>query len=150
MSDRSTPSQDSVSPDPDTSRGGAIPQGPFPIVLMDIAQCGDADRLLRELDMLKDDALEAAHAAIRATDRALADLWDALRWTAADGSIQALTAVMWAWTPRGLLLTATVTVATSPSYVKVQGSEVPSLGTFSGTLSGEWAKVGKMGENGGK
>ena len=31
-----------------------------------------------------------------------------------------------------------------------QGSEVPSLGTFSGTLSGKWAKVGKMGENGGK
>ena len=32
----------------------------------------------------------------------------------------------------------------------LQGSEVPSLGTFSGTLSGKWAKVGKMGENGGK
>ena len=31
-----------------------------------------------------------------------------------------------------------------------QGSEVPSLGTFSGTVSGKWAKVGKMGENGGK
>ena len=31
-----------------------------------------------------------------------------------------------------------------------QCSEVPSLGTFSGTLSGKWAKVGKMGENGGK
>ena len=34
--------------------------------------------------------------------------------------------------------------------VMPQGSEVPSLGTFSGTLSGKWAKVGKMGENGGK
>ena len=34
--------------------------------------------------------------------------------------------------------------------LKEQGSEVPSLGTFSGTLSGKWAKVGKMGENGGK
>ena len=32
----------------------------------------------------------------------------------------------------------------------VQGSEVPILGTFSGTLSGKWAKVGKMGENGEK
>ena len=31
-----------------------------------------------------------------------------------------------------------------------QGSEVPSLGTFSGTLSRKWAKVGKMGGNGGK
>ena len=31
-----------------------------------------------------------------------------------------------------------------------QGSEVPTLGTFSGTLSRKWAKVGKMGENGGK
>ena len=31
-----------------------------------------------------------------------------------------------------------------------QGSEVPSLGTFSGTLCGKWAKVGKMGGNGGK
>ena len=87
--------------------------------LMDIAQSNDADRLLRELDMLKDDALEAADAAIRATDSALADLCDALRWTAADGSIQAITAVTGAWTPRGLLLTATVTVATSPSDVKV-------------------------------
>ena len=31
--------------------------------------------------------------------------------------------------------------------VHLQGSEVPSLGTFSGTLSGKWAKVGKMGVN---
>ena len=87
--------------------------------LMDIAQCDDADRLLRELDMLKDDTLEAADEAIRAPDPALADLCDALRWTAADGGIQAITAVTGAWTPRGLLLTATVTVATSPSDVKV-------------------------------
>ena len=69
--------------------------------------------------MLKDDALEVADAAIRATDPALADLCDALRWTAAYGSIQAITAVTGAWTPRGLLLTATVTVATGPSDVKV-------------------------------
>ena len=69
--------------------------------------------------MLKDDALEAADEAIRACDPTLADLCDALRWTAADGSIQAITAVTGAWTPRGLLLTATVTVATSPSHVKV-------------------------------
>ena len=82
--------------------------------LMDIAQSDDVDRLLRELDMLKDDALEAADEAIRATDTTLADLCDALRWTSADGSIQAITAVTGAWTPRGLLLTATVTVATSP------------------------------------
>ena len=34
--------------------------------------------------------------------------------------------------------------------ILAQGSEVPSLGTFSGTLSGKWAKVGKMGGNGGK
>ena len=87
--------------------------------LMDIVQSDDADRLLRELDMLKDDALEAADEAIRATDPALADLCDALRWTAADGNIQAITAVTGAWTPRGLLLTATVTVATSPFDVKV-------------------------------
>ena len=87
--------------------------------LMDIAQSNDADRLLRELDMLKDDALEAADEAIRAPDPALADLCDALRWTAADGGIQAITAVTGVWTPRGLLLTATVTVATSPSDVKV-------------------------------
>ena len=86
--------------------------------LMDIAQSDDVDCLLREPDMLKDDALEAADAAIRATDPALADLCDALRWTAADGIIQAITAVTGAWTPRGLLLTATVTVATGPSYVK--------------------------------
>ena len=35
-------------------------------------------------------------------------------------------------------------------FAEYQGSEVPSLGTFSGTLSGKWAKVGKMGGNGGK
>ena len=87
--------------------------------LMDIAHSNDADRLLRELDMLKDDALEAADTAIRATNPALADLCDALPWRAADGNIQAITAETGAWTPRGLLLTATVTVAASPSDVKV-------------------------------
>ena len=87
--------------------------------LMEIAQSDDADRLLRELDMLKDDALEAADTAIRATDPALADLCDALRWTATDGDIQAITAVTGAWTPQGLLLTATVTVAAGPSDTKV-------------------------------
>ena len=119
MSERSTPSQDSPSPAPATGRGGALRRGPFPLFLMDIAQSDDVDRLLRELNMLKDDALEAADEAIRAPDPALADLCDALRWTAADGSIQAITAVTGAWTPRGLLLAATVTVATSPSEVKV-------------------------------
>ena len=119
MSDRSTPSQDTPSPAPDTGRGGAIRRGPFPMFLMDIAQSDDADRLLRELDMLKDDALEAADTAIQATDPALADLCDALRWTAANGDIQAITAVAGVWTPRGLLLTATVTVAASPSDTKV-------------------------------
>ena len=69
--------------------------------------------------MLKDDALEVADEAIRAPDPALADLCDALRWTAADGGIQAITAMTGAWTPRGLLLTASVTVAASPSDVKV-------------------------------
>ena len=69
--------------------------------------------------MLKDDALEAADTAIRATDPALADLCDALRWTAADGDIQAITAVTGVWTPRGLLLTATVTIAAGPSDTKV-------------------------------
>ena len=87
--------------------------------LMDIAQSDDADRLLRDLDRLKDDALEAADEAIRAPDPALSDLCDALRWTAAAGSIQPITAVTGAWTPRGLLLTATVTVAVGPSEVKV-------------------------------
>ena len=87
MSDRSTPSQASPSPAPDTNRGGAIRRGPFPMFLMDIAQCEDADGLLRELDMLKDDTLEAADTAIRATDPALADFCGAVRWTAADGNI---------------------------------------------------------------
>ena len=119
MSDRSTPSKDTPSPDLDTGRGGAIRRGPFPMFLMKIAQSEDADRLLRELDMLKDDALEAADTAIRATDPAVADLCDALRWTAANGDIQAITAVTGVWTPRGLLLTATVTVAAGPSDTKV-------------------------------
>ena len=119
MSDRTTPSQDSPPPAPDTSLGGAIPRGPFPMFLMEITQSGDADRLLRQLDMLTDDALEVADTAIWATDPALADLCDALRWTAADGDIQAITPVTGAWTPRGLLLTATVTVAAGPSDTKV-------------------------------
>ena len=119
MSDFSTPSQDTPSPAPDTGRGGTIRRGPFPMFLMDIAQSEDADRLLRELDMLKDDAPEAADTAIQATDPALADLCDALRWTAANGDIQAITAVTGVWTPRGLLLTATVTVAAGPSDTKV-------------------------------
>ena len=119
MSDCSTPSQDSPSRSPDTGRGGALRRGTFPLILMDIAQSDDADPLLRELDMLKDDALEAADEAIQAPDPALADLCDALRWKAADGGIQAITTVTGAWTPRGLLLTATVTVATSPPDVKV-------------------------------
>ena len=87
--------------------------------LMEIAQSDDAHRLLRELDMLKDDALEAPDTAIRATDPALADLCDALRWTAAADDIQAITTVTGAWTPRGLLLTATVTVAARPFDTKV-------------------------------
>ena len=119
MSDCSTPSQDSPSPAPDTGRGGAICRGPFPMFVMEIAESDDTDRLLREMDMLKDDALEAADTAIRATDPALADLCDALRWPAADGDIQAITAVTGVWTPRGLLLTATVTVAAGPSDTKV-------------------------------
>ena len=67
--------------------------------LMEIAQSEDADRLLREPDMLKNDAPEAADTAIQATDPALADLCDALRWTAADGDIQAFTALTGLWTP---------------------------------------------------
>ena len=47
--------------------------------LMDIAQSDDADQLLRDLDMLKDNALEAADEAVRAPDPALSDLCDALR-----------------------------------------------------------------------
>ena len=82
--------------------------------LMDIAQSDDGDRLLRDLDMLKDDTLAAADKALQAPDPALSDLCNAVRWTAANGSIQAITAVIGAWTPRGLVLTATVTVATTP------------------------------------
>ena len=87
--------------------------------LMDIAHSDDADRLLPSLDMLKDNALEAADTAVRAPDPALSDLCDALCWTTVDGTIQAITAVTGAWTPRMLLLTATVTVATGPSEVKI-------------------------------
>ena len=86
--------------------------------LMHITQSYDVDRLLRDLDMLKDDALEAANEAVRAPDPALSYLCDALRWKTADGTIQAINAVTGAWTPRGLLLTATVAVATSSSVVK--------------------------------
>ena len=94
-------------------------RGRFPMFLMDITQSEYADRLLRELDMLINDALEAADTDIWATDPALADLCDALRWTAADGDIQAITALTGVWTPWGLLLTATVTVAAGPSDTNV-------------------------------
>ena len=119
MSDRSSPSRDSPSPAPDAGRGSALCRGPFPIFLMHIAQSCDADSLRRDLDMLKDDALEAANEAVQGPDPALSDVCDALRWKTADGTIQAITAVTEAWTSRGLLLTATVTVATSSSKVKV-------------------------------
>ena len=93
--------------------------GPFPMFLMEIAQSEDADSLLRELDILKDEVLEAADTAIRATDPALADLCDALRWTAADGDIGAITALKGVWTLWGLLLTAIVTLAAGRSDTKV-------------------------------
>ena len=93
MSIRSTPPQDSPSPALDTSQDGAIRRRLFPMFLMDIAQSDDTDRLLRELDILKDNALEAADEAIRAPDPVLADLCNALRWTDAQGSLQAITAV---------------------------------------------------------
>ena len=48
------------------------------------------------------------------------------------------------------LATTGPVVASLQLQKQAQGSEVPSLGTFSGTLSGKWAKGGKMGENGGK
>ena len=104
---------------PVVDRDGALRWGPFPLFLLDIAQSDDAERLPRDLDMLKDAALEAADEAVRAPDPALSHLCDALRWTAADGALQAITAVTGAWTPRGLLLTATVTVTTGPSEVKI-------------------------------
>ena len=88
------------------------------MILMDIAQSDDDDRVLRDVDILKDDALEAGDEAVRAPVPAPSGLCDAPRWTAADGNIQAITAVTGAWTPRGLLPTATVTVATSPSEMK--------------------------------
>ena len=69
--------QDSPSPGLDTSGGGVLRRGPFPLFVMDISQSDAADCLLRELDMLKDDALEAADDAIRAPDPALADLCNA-------------------------------------------------------------------------
>ena len=119
MFDRSTPSHDYPSPAPDTGRGSTLCRGPFPTFVMDIAQSDDVDRLLRDLDMLKDDALKAADEAVRAHDPAQSDLCDVLRWTTADGSIQAISTVIGACTPRGLLITATVTVATSPSEVNV-------------------------------
>ena len=71
---------------------------------MDIPHTNDAHLLLRNLEMLKHDRLEAADAAVQAPDPALSDLCDALRWTTIDGTIQAITAVTGAWAPRGLLL----------------------------------------------
>ena len=37
--------------------------------VMDITRSNDGDRLLRDVDMLKDDALEAADEAVRAHDQ---------------------------------------------------------------------------------
>ena len=69
------------------ARDDALRKGPFPMFLVDIAQSDDTDPLLRDLDMLKDDALEAADEAVWAPDPALSDLCDALRWTPEDGDI---------------------------------------------------------------
>ena len=43
---------------------------------MDIAQSDDTDRLLRDLDMLKDEVVEAADEPVRAPDLTLSDLYD--------------------------------------------------------------------------
>ena len=80
---------------------------------MDIVQSANTDHLLRDLDLLKDDALKAAATATQAPDCGLSDLCDALRWVAIEGTVQAITTITGAWSPRGLLLTATATMATS-------------------------------------
>ena len=64
MYEHSSPFPESRSSAHQASRGGALRRGPFPTFLMDIAQSDDADRLLPNVDMLKDDALEAAEAAL--------------------------------------------------------------------------------------
>ena len=77
--------------------------------------------------MVKDDALEAGDTAVRAPDPALSDLCDALCWRAVGATIQAFTAVTGAWMPRGLLLTAAVTIATGLSEVKIMEHVPPAL-----------------------
>ena len=68
MSEHSSLSQDSPSTTPEAIRGGALGLGPLPMFLMDVVQPDAADRLQRSVDLLKDDALEAADVAVRAPD----------------------------------------------------------------------------------
>ena len=86
---------------------------------MDIVQLACANRLLCDLDLLKDDALEAAATAAPAPDCAISDHSDVLRWIATEGTIDAITMLIRGSTPRGLVLTTTVTVATGAADVRI-------------------------------
>ena len=54
-----------------------------------------------------------------APDCGISDLCDALRWIATEGTVQAITTITGAWTPRGLLQTANITGATGTSDVRI-------------------------------
>ena len=92
---------------------------PFPEFLMDIANSADANCLQQKLDMITDDALNAAVDAVHAPGTIVCELCDALRWVAREGTVQAITSVSGVWTPTGLLLTATATVAAGGKDVRV-------------------------------
>ena len=91
--------------------------GPFLDFLVNIAQSADIDRLLCDMDPVKNYATEATPTAAQAPASKICDPWDTLTWLVAEGTMQAITAITGAWTPRGLLLTANVTVATVRSDI---------------------------------
>ena len=113
-------------PYPSQRKGGSLRRELLPEFLVYIAQSEDTKYLLQSLNVLKDGSLEAATVATNARDRGLPDLHNALQWVATEGTVQAVTAITGVWTPQGLLLTATVTVA----YIRLPRSwchDAPSL-----------------------
>ena len=79
---------------------------------MDIANSDDANRLLQIPDMITDTTLDAV------VDTAISELCDAMRWVATEGTVQAIASISGVWTPAGLMLTATSTIAASGADVR--------------------------------
>ena len=86
---------------------------------MDIGTFDDASRLLGNLDMITDTALEAAVEAVSPPGIVVSGLCDAMRWVATEGTVHAITSISGVWTPRGRLLMFTATFVAGGTDVRI-------------------------------